>query len=111
MFEIFHIFVDFLHLLRNVDVLRALWEANFAAHTVVGLPQTWYRAIVSDEECSAVLLIVVGLSAVGKSAFVDAFIVVSKYGGDVEAIGAWHAVLAVSATDFGELGDDVGSAA
>ena len=95
--------VDAVQLVRNVDGLRAMFYALAAADAVAGLAQFGYAAVVADKECPAGFAVVAVLPAGGEVAFIDAFVVMQQYCGDVDAVGAGHAVLAVVAGDSGIL--------
>ena len=87
--------VDAVKLGRYVDLLRAVLYALPAAYTVAGLSDGRDAAVVAYEEAFPCLAVLARLGvAGGHFAFGDAFVVVVEDDGDVEAVGAGHAVVA-----------------
>ena len=75
---------------------------------MVGLSQFGHRAVISDKECAACLTVAVVAVVVNDIVFVDALVVVPKYGWNVDAIAARHAIFAVGARDGGIVHHHVG---
>ena len=87
--------VDAVQLVRNVDGLRAMFYALAAADAVAGLAQARYTAVVPNEEGPACLTVVGMLLRSGQIALVHTFIIMYQHGGNVDTIGARHAVFVV----------------
>ena len=69
-------------------------QASFASDAMVCLSQFCHAAVVSDEECAASFTVVLVLHF-GDIALVDTFIIVGKYGENVNPERAGHTILAV----------------
>lgn len=100
--------VDSGHFGRNVNLLWTVLNTFLTAYAVIGLTQTGHATVVAHKECLTRLAIVFGLSAFGHIALVDTLVVVRKDAGNVEAVGARHAILTVVAGHGGILHHDVG---
>ena len=68
-----------------------------APDAVVGLAQFGHTAVVSHQEGTACLAVVLVLAAFGHIALVHTLVVVQQDGRNVYAIGAGHAILAIVA--------------
>ena len=99
MLELFDEVVDALEFARDVNLLWAVGDALAALDAVVGLAEFGHTAVVADEECSTSLCVVRRLLTLWHVAFVHAFIIMYKYGRDVEAIRARHTIVAVVAVN------------
>lgn len=64
---------------------------------MAGLAQLRHTAVIADEEDTAGLKVAVVSSVVYHISLTHTFVVVDKNGWDVDAVGAWHAILAVVA--------------
>src|SRR5574344_441211 len=77
-----------------LNTLRTAWCALVAADAVCCLAQTRNIAVVTDKESSAFASIIRVFAAVGNVAFVDAFVILHKYGWNIDTVRAWHTVIA-----------------
>ena len=104
-----HVLVDALELTRDVDALGTFLYAGAAADAMVGLTEGRDGLVVLVEERAAQLG-VLRVLAVGRQGHLgDTPVVVGEDGGDVDAVGTGHAVLAVVAGDERVLLDELGS--
>ena len=79
-----------------------------ALNAVVGLAHTWYSTVEADEVVAAQTNVFLVHPRKGQSTLVLAFVVVYEDGGNVNAVGTWHAVFAVIAGDVFEPYDALG---
>ena len=93
----FHKAVDALHLVGYLDALRAMRFALMATDAMVRLTQTGHAPVVAYKKGTARLAVVFVLGRRRHVAFVDALVVVGEDAGDVDAVGAGHAILACGA--------------
>ena len=96
--------VNTLHLLRNLNMLRASAHALIATDTVVRLSLSSHALKVGCEVSSAQFLIVACVGVVFDQSIVEAVVEMLKHARDIDAIGAGHTVLAVGAGDSREAG-------
>ena len=96
--------VNALHLLRNLNMLRASAHALIAADAVVRLSLSSHALKVGCEVSSAQFLIVACVGVVLDKTIVEAIVEMLKHARDINAVGAGHAVLAVGAGDSREAG-------
>ena len=98
LFEVFHKLIDALHLACDGDFLWTMRLALVTADAMAGLPLIGQLLVVAQEEGAAVASVFLGIGiAGGHVAFGDAVVVMREDGGDVQAIGTRHAVIAGSA--------------
>lgn len=83
----------------NVNSLRAMGRALVAAYAMARLPELGDATVIANEEslAGATEIRVAGIK--GHVALVETLVVVEQDGWDVNAVGAWHAVLAIVARD------------
>ena len=96
--------VNTLHLLRNLNMLRASAHALIAADAMVGLALPSHALKIGCEVFSAQFLVIVGVRVVLDKTIVEAIVEMLKHARDINAVGAGHAVLAVGAGDCREAG-------
>ena len=96
--------VNALHLLRNLNMLRASAHALIATDTVVGLALPSHALKIGCEVFSAQFLIVACVGVVLDKTIVEAIVEMLKHARDIDAVRAGHAVLAVGAGDCREAG-------
>ena len=92
-----------LHLLGNVDALRAVYVALPATDAVVGLPETRHAAVVPHQERPTRLTVTLALRRGDDVALVHTLVVMQQHRRNVNAVGTRHAILAVVAWDSGIL--------
>ncbi len=98
-FECFDIVVDTFHLPGNLDALGAMLHTLAAPDAVVGLTQLGHAAVIANEEGLAGAGVIRVVAVAGEITLGDTLVVVGEHTGDIDAIGARHAVLAVVARD------------
>ena len=98
MFKLLYVFVYLYHLLRDIDALRTMANASATPYAVICLSQARHAAVVANKKFAAQLGIVLAAGH-GQASLVLAFVVVNKYGRDVDAVGTWHTVFAVITGD------------
>jgi len=103
-----HEFADLMELAGDADVLRTVGLTLAALDAVVGLAHTWYSTVEADEVVAAQTNVFLVHPRKGQSTLVLAFVVVYEDGGNVNAVGTWHAVFAVIAGDVFEPYDALG---
>lgn len=96
--------VNTLHLLRNLNMLRAAAHALIATDTVVRLSLSSHALKVGCEVSSAQFLVIVGIRVVFDQSIVEAVVEMLKHARDIDAVRAGHAVLAVGTGDCREAG-------
>lgn len=101
--QFLHVIVDALHLLRDVDALRAMHLAFSTCDAMVRLPKFRHTAVISNEECTPSFPVICILGALGNVPLVETLIVVKKNCRNVDSDRAWHAVFAVITRDKVEL--------
>ena len=89
--------------LGNVYPLRTMMVALSAPDAMVGLAQLGHTTVITHQEGTASLAVVLVLTAFWHIAFVHALVVVQQDGRNVYAIGARHAILAIVARNCGIL--------
>ena len=96
--------VNALHLLRNLNMLRAAAHALIATDAVVRLSLSSHAHKIGCDVFSAQFLVIVGVAVVFDQSIVEAIVEMLKHARDINAVGAGHAVLAVGAGDCREAG-------
>ena len=85
--------------LRYVDALWAMGVALLAPDAIAGLTQLGHAPVITYQVGPASLTVVLVARAIGHVALVHALIVVQQDRGDIDAIRAGHAILAIVARD------------
>ena len=85
--------------LRYVDALWAMGVALLAPDAMAGLTQLGHAPVITDQVGTPGLAVVLVARALGDVALVHALIVVQQDRGNVDAIRAGHAILAIVARD------------
>ena len=96
-----------MHLVGDLDVLRAMLNTLAATDAVVRLPQFGHGAVVAHEERTAGTTVVGVLGVVGYIPLVDTAVVVREDSGDIDTVRARHAVVALVAGNGIEVVDVV----
>ena len=99
LFQVFYKAIYSLQLAHDVDALRAFGSALSTTHTMTGLTKLRYRAVVTDEEGTAIFAVLGVLSVHGHTVFIHALVEMQQYAWNVDAVWARHTVLAIVARD------------
>ena len=92
--------VDALHLLGDVDALRAVGDAMITAYAMVRLTDGWHGAVVTHKERTAVALELIGRTVCSRhSALRDTLVIMREDTRYVQPVRAGHAVVAGGARD------------
>ena len=67
--------IDALHLLRDVDTLRAIGRTLIAPDAMAGLPQSWYTAVITNQESLSCLVVIFIMSVSWHISLIDTFII------------------------------------
>ena len=78
----------------DVDSLRTMWSAPAATNAMACLPESGHRPVIAHKESASRLTEIMALGGCRCVPFVDALVIVGEYAGDVDPVGAWHAVFA-----------------
>ena len=105
LFQLLHKLIDSCELLRDVDILRAMWITLSAVYAMISLTKRRNRAVVADEVYPASLLVVLRFLALWYITLVHALVVVGEDAWDINTIRARHTILAVVAR-HGRIADD-----
>ena len=105
LFQLLHKLIDSCELLRDVDILRAMWITLSAVYAMIGLTKRRNRAVVTDEVDATCLLIVLSLLALWHITFVHASVIMGEDAWDVNAVRARHTILTVVAR-YGRVAHD-----
>ena len=98
--EAFHKLVNHLQFLGYADVLRAVRLTLSALYAVCSLSHAGHGTVQTDEVLSSQAAVVLVAGVGRQCTLVLAFIVVYEDGGNVDAVGTGHAVLAPPSTGF-----------
>ena len=102
-FQLFHITIYPLHLLRNVNSLRAVHTALIATGTMVGLAEFRHTAVVTYQIGTTGFAVLLVLRIIYDISFVQAFVVMQKNSRNIDAIRTGHTIFAIVAGNGIEL--------
>mgnify|MGYP007066027048 CR=1 FL=1 len=109
LFELLDVTVNTVHLIGDLDILRAMLHALAATDTMVRLAQLWHRAVVAHKKRPAGTPILGVLHPLREVTLIDTAVVMGEYSGDIDTIRAGHTIVAFVARDGLEIVDVVGN--
>ena len=95
--QLLHKLIDSCELLRDVDILRAMWITLSAVYAMISLTKRRNRAVVADEVYPAGLLVVLRFLALRYVTLVHALVVVGEDAWDVNTVRTRHTIFAIVA--------------